>query len=166
MKDLEQRAEKNHELDKEKSLLAAKVDKLEQDKESLISQISALERPAQQAQDKHVVVNQDQRRQSKDATCQTKSVEVRLSHIDCLLQKRGYNTYAKVSSSIKNFTCSIQNKPDETGMFICKVEITGGAQIMLFQDLLKFEGKGMNSVEAKEDAFKNFVGLMKNLSEK
>ena len=105
-----------------------------------------------------------------DVGCQTKKVDISLSNISLLLKKikedRSHSTCAKVHACIKNFDCSTQNMPDGSGGFCCKVEITNGKTILMYPDILSFEGRGATMSDAKEVAFETFISLMKTEAEK
>ena len=107
---------------------------------------------------------------NKDVGCQTRKVDISISNISSLFSKikenRSHSTSAKVSACIKNFACSIQNTPDGNGGYCCKVEITNGKTIMVYPDILNFEGRGASMSDAKETAFETFLSLMKIEAEK
>ena len=103
--------------------------------------------------------------------CQTKKVDVSITPLTHLVNKIDADVLVdssttKVYKHIRNFVCSSKSVKLDDGKFCWQGEIVKGKHIIEHSNLLNFEGEGATVLEAKENAFKTFLALLREEAEK
>lgn len=164
-------------LQKENSSLLEKLNVMEielnQEKENSREQqtniVSLTDKNLQTAMIASVTSNSVKSVDSKE--CQTKKVDVSITPLTHLVNKIDADVLVdssttKVYKHIRNIVCSSKSVKLDDGKFCWQGEIVKGKHIMEHSNLLNFQGEGATVLEAKENAFKTFLALLREEEEK